>query len=423
MNYQLSLKPFSSAYEDLSDPNNDFVNYFASIKRQHIQPVIDKAYVGIGPDGYGVSLVLSRILKVKEVFFSDRILANRLAQNATYRAVCLMEKGQTPAHNTYTTLRSRLGVEGCRQIHRNFVLEAHQLGLLDPELSTLPKNRRNGIILIADSTFIVAYCSTKGVKQENGVWLFSDPTVAFGRPHHKYRYPVGHKAHTLMSLTGIPLISIVTSAEVQDQTVIFELLAELFKRYPDLTFAYIILDKGYDSDDIHRDIYEHYQLIPIIIRKKMVYPKQFTKSGFPICPFGYVLRKKGIDYQRQRTKYCCEKICVKNPKAQGDFFDCEVLHSENHHGLVKYTYFKDSYRKFGPALPSSIIYRHLKPYRTAVEREYGLVKDNRYKMEYTNTYKGIENVLIHVIEHDITLTQDMIFNFKKFGQMSPVLKV
>jgi hypothetical protein len=423
MNYQLSLKPFSSAYEDLSDPNNDFVNYFASIKRQHIQPVVDKAYVGIGPEGYGVSLVLSRILKVKEVFFSDRILANRLAQNATYRAVCLMEKGQTPAHNTYTTLRTRLGVEGFRQIHRNFVLEAHQLGLLDPDLPSLPKNRRKGIILIGDSTFIVAYCSTKGVKQENGVWLFSDPTVTFGRPHHKYRYPVGHKAHTLMNLTGIPLISIITSAEVQDQTVIFELLAELFKRYPDLTFAYIILDKGYDSDDIHRDIYERYQLIPIIIRKKMVYPKQFTKSGFPICPFGYVLRKKGIDYQRQRTKYCCEKICVKNPKAQGEFFDCEVLQSKTRHGLVKYTYFKDSYRKFGPALPSSIIYKHLKPYRTAVEREYGLVKDNRYKMEYTNTYKGIENVLIHVIEHDITLTQDMIFNFKKFGQMSPVLKV
>jgi hypothetical protein len=423
MNYQLCFKPFSSAYEDLSDPNNDFINYFASIKQQHIQPVVDKIYAGAGPEGYGVSLVLSRILKVKEVFFSDRILSDKLAKNATYRAVCLLEKGKTPAHNTYTTLRTRLRVEGFRHIHRNFVLEAHELGLLEPELPSIPKNRRRGIILIGDSSFIIAYCSTKGVKQENGLWLFNDPTVAFGRPHHKYRYAVGHKAHTLMSLTGVPLVSILTSAEVQDQTVIFELLAELFKRYPEFTFAYIILDRGYDTEDIHRDIYEQYQLIPIIIRKKMVYPKKFTKSGFPLCPFGYVLKKKGIDYQRKRTKYCCGKTCLINPKEQSDLFDCEIVQSNNRNGLVKYTYFKNSYRKFGPALKSSIIYKHLKSYRTAIEREYGLVKDNRYKMEYTNTYRGIDNVLIHVIEHDITLTQDIIFNFKRSGQISPVVKV
>lgn len=423
MDYQLCFKPFSSAYEDLSDPNNDFVNYFASIKRQHIQPIVDKMYAGIGPTGYGISLILSRILKVKEVFFSDRRLAEKLAHNATYRAVCLLNEGPTPAHNTYNTLRNRLGIEGFRQIHHNFVLEAHKLGLLDPELPALPKNRRKGIILVADSTFIIAYCSTRGVRQENGLWLFTDPTVAFGRPHYKYRYAVGHKAHTLMSLTGIPLVSIVTSAEVQDQDIIFQLLAELFYRFPDLLFSYIILDRGYDTEEIHRDIYEIYHLIPIIIRKKMVYSKRFTKLGFPLCPFGYVLRKKSIDYQRKRTKYCCEKICLKQSNLQRDFFNCEIVKNEKHHGLVKYTYFKDSYRKFGSALPSSIIYNHLKSYRTAIEREYGLVKDNRYKMEYTNTYNGSDNVLIHVIEHDITLTHDIIFNFKKSGQTSPVIKV
>ncbi|NIU01639.1 MAG: transposase [Aliifodinibius sp.] len=423
MDYQFQLRPFSSAYEDLSDPDNDFVNYFASIRLQNIKPVIVQYYDGVGPNGYGISLMLSRILKVKEILLSDRILADRLARNATYRAVCLMEQGHTPAHNTYHTLRTRLGVEGFWQIHVNFVTQAYELGLLTPELSSLPKNRRKGIILVGDSTFIIANCSTRGAKQENGQWLFSDPSVAFGRTHHKYRYAVGHKAHTLMSLTGIPLVSVVTSAEVPDQNVIFELLAELFKRYPEFTFAYIILDKGYDSEDIHRDIYEKHHLVPVIIRKKMVYPKQFTQSGIPMCPFGYALQKKGIDYQRKRTRYYCEKICIKNPKAQKDFFDCQLINSEAPHGMVKYTLFKDSYRKFGPALPNSIIYKHLKPYRTAIEREYGLVKENRYRMEYTNTYNGVEHVLIHVIEHDIALTQDIIFNFKKLGQSSPLLKV
>ena len=339
MDYQLYFRAFSSAYEDLSDPENDFVNYFASIRLQNIKPVIEQYYKGVGRNGYGVSLILSRILKVKEILFSDRILAYRLSQNATYRAVCLMEKGHTPAHNTYNTLRTRLGVEGYRQIHINFVDQAHELELLTPEFPSLPKNRRKGIILVADSTFIIAKCSTKGTKQEDGQWLFSDPSVAFGRAHHKHRYAVGHKAHTLMSLTGIPLVSIITSAEVSDQNVIFELLDELFKRYPELSFAYLILDKGYDTEEIHRDIYENYHLIPVIIRKKMVYPKQFTKSGIPLCAFGYAMRKKGIDYQRKRTQYCCEKICAKNPKDQKDFFDCEFLNSINSHGMIKYTHF------------------------------------------------------------------------------------
>lgn len=423
MDFQIQFRPFSSAYEDLSDQDNDFVNYFASIRLQNIQPVVEQYYNGVGPKGYGISLVLSRILKVKEILFSDRILADRLARNATYRAVCLMEKGHTPAHNTYHTLRTRLGVEGFRQMHVNFVNQAYDLGLLSPDLPSLPNNRRKGIIIVGDSTFIIANCSTRGAKQEDGQWLFSDPSVAFGRSHHKYRYAVGHKAHTLMSLTGIPLVSVVTSAEASDQNIIFELLDELFKRYPEFTFAYVVLDKGYDAEHIHRDIYESYDIIPVIVRKKMVYPKQFTQSGIPLCPFGYALHKKVIDYQRKRTKFCCEKTCVQNPKAQQDFFECQFIDSKTPHGVVKYTRFKDGYRKFGPALPNSVIYKHLKPYRTAIEREYGLVKENRYRMEYTNTYNGIEHLLIHVIEHDITLTQDMIFTLKKSGQISPVLKV
>jgi hypothetical protein len=52
--------------------------------------------------------------------------------------------------------------------------------------------------------------------------------------------------------------------------------------------------------------------------------------------------------------------------------------------------------------------------RTAIERNYGLVKENSYRMETTNTYMGIDNVLMHVIEHDISLTQDIIFMFKRY---------
>ncbi|MBU2053786.1 MAG: hypothetical protein KKC25_02245, partial [Proteobacteria bacterium] len=57
------------------------------------------------------------------------------------------------------------------------------------------------------------------------------------------------------------------------------------------------------------------------------------------------------------------------------------------------------------------------------ERTFGLVKENRYRMEETNFYKGIDNVTIHAVEHDIVLTQDIIFDYLTTGKKSPVLKL
>ncbi len=88
---------------------------------------------------------------------------------------------------------------------------------------------------------------------------------------------------------------------------------------------------------------------------------------------------------------------------------------------MTYTYFKDGYRRYGPAVPGSRIYKYLKKFRTGIERYYGLTKENRYHMEANNTYKGHDNVLIHVIEHDIVATLDIIYEHAKSGKWSDVL--
>jgi hypothetical protein len=90
---------------------------------------------------------------------------------------------------------------------------------------------------------------------------------------------------------------------------------------------------------------------------------------------------------------------------------------------MTYTYFKDDYRSKGPAVPGSRIYRRLKKLRTGIERYYGLTKENRYNMEANNTYMGRDNVLIHVIEHDIVATLDIIFEHAKTGKWSDVLSL
>ena len=75
---QIPFETVSSAGADLSDPENDLVNYFLNIDITPIATVVSKAFGIRGPRGYGVSLFLSRILKVKQIFISDRNLAHRL---------------------------------------------------------------------------------------------------------------------------------------------------------------------------------------------------------------------------------------------------------------------------------------------------------------------------------------------------------
>ena len=219
----------------------------------------------------------------------------------------------------------------------------------------------------------------------------------------------------------MPLVTIISPANESDQAFIIVLIEELIARYSSLQFSYIVLGRGYDSEEIHHDICEFFDIIPVIIRKKMVYPKGFTKDGYPSCLWGFEMKPRGIDYKRKRTQYACLKICRKS--GQSLMFPCDYLKEQYKYGYTYYTYFNDGYRKYGPAVPHSLIYKKLKPFRTGIERTFGLVKENRYRMEISNFYKGIDNVTIHAVEHDIALTHDITFDYTRTGKISPVLNL
>ena len=44
-------------------------------------------------------------------------------------------------------------------------------------------------------------------------------------------------------------------------------------------------------------------------------------------------------------------------------------------------------------------------------------------MEESNFYKGIDDVSIHAVEHEIILTQDIISDYVPSGRESPVQKM
>jgi hypothetical protein len=418
VDFQIPLPGLARDFDTLTEEEKEFIAYFSTIDIDCISPVVN-CYAGIGPKGYGTSLILARMIKVKERILSDRQLAKVLKKNDLYRFVTWDNQ---PSHNTFNTLRKRLGPTGFIEIHKRFAKKAHSLGLLDPEIKELPKNRRKGIILVADSTFLITSGSTRGHKDEKGQWHFNDPSVAFsGKGHHKHKYPVGHKAHSLRTVSGIPLVTLLSPANESDQAFILVLIEELVARYPFLQFSYIILDRGYDTEEIHHDIYEFFDIIPIIVRQKMVYPKGFSRDGYPLCLFGFPMKPRGIEYKQKRTKYACFKLCTKSK--QPLLFQCVYIKEQYKFGYTSYTYFEDGYRKYGPAVSHGLIYKKLKPFRTGIERTFGLVKENRYCMEITNRYKGIDNVTIHAIEHDIVLTHDIIFDYIKSGKISPVLNL
>ena len=399
----------------------EFLRYFRQIDRRAIQQILSE-YRSSGPLGYEVSLVLARILKVKERISSDRELSEKLAKIQIYREAVGIRREEIPAHNTFHTLRGRLGVAGFVRIHQYFVLEAHKVGLLTPPIPHLPKRVGGKVILMGDSTFLKAVASTKGEKDDEGKWVFTDDSIAFGKPHHKHKYPVGHRAHTLTAVSGIPMVSLLASANESDQAHLLPLLRMVWTRYPTLTFACVILDAGYDAEPLHREIYTQFELLPIIIRKpSMGWGATLSVTGTPFCPFGYPTRRKGIEYDRGRTKFACHRVCVGDPQAL--LFGCDYKHSASRFGWTTYTYFRDDYRRRGPAVPGSRVYERLKKLRTGIERYYGLTKENRYHMEVNNTYMGHDNVLIHVIEHDLVATLDILYEHAKTGKWSDVLNV
>jgi len=79
-----------------------------------------------------------------------------------------------------------------------------------------------------------------------------------------------------MTVTGVPLVSEISPRNAPDQDYIFLLLDQFKKRFPEMNIAYIVLDKGYDAEPIHWKLYEHYGIIPIIIRKKIAVSQKLS---------------------------------------------------------------------------------------------------------------------------------------------------
>jgi hypothetical protein len=58
----------------------------------------------------------------------------------------------------------------------------------------------------------------------------------------------------------------------------------------------------------------------------------YDDKGYPLCPFGYVTRSNGHDYQRRRTKWRCRQVCLTDPERPVP--ECDYLKPEHKHGYT-----------------------------------------------------------------------------------------
>lgn len=65
---------------------------------------------------------------------------------------------------------------------------------------------------------------------------------------------------------------------------------------------------------------------------EICWSRGYDKHGHPLCPFGYVLRSNGHDYQRRRTKWRCGKLCRFDSEREAP--DCDYLPSKYKHGYT-----------------------------------------------------------------------------------------
>jgi hypothetical protein len=113
----------------------------------------------------------------------------------------------------------------------------------------------------------------------------------------------------------------------------------LQKRFPWLKIGEVLADAALGYQDCLDPIWQAGALRMVDIRaskeddnQNVQLRRQYDENGHPLCTHGYKMRSNGHDYQRRRTKWCCEKTCREN--AERPVPDCPYLDEERQHGQV-----------------------------------------------------------------------------------------
>jgi len=198
---------------------------------------------GKGRRRYPVRSMLLALLFMRfEAIPSMRKLCRRLEKRRYAREICEFSGDRTPKHNTFSLFINRAKPDTIEGLFKELRDQAFKMGIVDPEAT---------VKLSVDSTFMKAY-SRRGRK--GGI---SDRGARVGKTERR-SYQLGWRAHTVASMSALPLTYIVRAANVNDKDVVKSLLKQasrLIERCGK-RISQVIADRQYYSAHVFTTIRE-----------------------------------------------------------------------------------------------------------------------------------------------------------------------
>ena len=260
---------------------------------------------GNGRDDYPVRAVWNSLL-AGIVFPHPSIesLRRELSRNAQLRQLCGFDPAradkQVPPASVYTRFLNSL-LNHTEEVDKVFSRLLWQTSAELPDL---------GQFQAIDGKAIASHARRSGRCDDNdrrgdhdANWGVKSYTVnrTDGSTERQTKRWFGFKVHTIVDTTyELPLAYEVTPASAAEQPVAIELIKQLKDNQPLIleTGEYFMADRGYDDSKLHRQLWDHYQIKPVIgIRNLWKQPEGHDAT----CA---VTGLEGVAYDFEGNVYC-----------------------------------------------------------------------------------------------------------------------
>ena len=349
------------------------------------QPQIQKLIDGLkqtrntGRPGYPVAVMVKTILAGFILNIpTDTGVIRALRDNPLLSHLCgISHPDEIPSPWAYSRFRKKLIA------HRELVLECvaelvEELGERIPGF---------GEIVAIDSTDMHAYSNGAGKPKSDPDASWSAKRGRNGKP----RYWFGFKGHMMADArTDIPMWIQVTTASTHDGQNSLPLLQAAKEKLKRFEPQYVLADRGYDAQYVHKSVVEDLGAVPIILMRHYRDPSEpwgerYDQIGTPVCDQAEPMQFWGYEAKRGTTKWRCSR------RAQGRFCEC----SESEYGQVVRVKLREDYRRHCAVPRSTKRWWRLYNKRGSVERAFSRLKE--YRKLNNLKIRGLPKVELHAM--------------------------
>jgi transposase len=182
------------------------------------------------------SMLLALLFMRFEAIPSFRKLCRKLERRQYAREICEFKGDKAPKHNTFSLFITRASPKTIEGLFTELRDQAFKMCIVD---------KNDAVKVSLDSTFVKAY-SRRGRK--GGI---SDRGARVGKTERR-NYELGWRAHTVTSMSALPLTYVVRAANVNDKDVVKPLLKQASRLLTRCgkRISHVIADRQYYSAEV-----------------------------------------------------------------------------------------------------------------------------------------------------------------------------